>query len=193
MRLDAEVLGFLQVVVLYGFIGVTSLFLMLTVIHRQRIEGVILEFPTGRLFGFPLRPILFVVVLTVLFIAGIFRDFAMSPVVWIGYVVGALFWGSATFVSTSVLVTEYGLVKSLTSRRGSISWGQVEDCFMRKSPGGHRFVFFYRDDEGRRRRFEVHVPQVYVEEFGEAVDDILDRRFRVRRRASAGRREFEDH
>ena len=191
MSTGPEILQFLQVVIVLGFIGVTSMFLILTVVNRHRVGGVVLEFPTGRFFGFPLRPLVFAVLVTALFVAGIFRDFAMSPVSWLGYLVGAMFWGAAAFVGTSVLVTEYELIKNLGSRRGSIAWGQVEDYFVRKSTGGRKFTFFYRDDENRRRRFDVHVPRPYVQEFAEAVDDILDRKFRVKRTQSRSRQRLE--
>ncbi len=181
MSAGSEILDFLQVVIVLGFIGITSMFLTLTVINRHRVSGVVFEFPTGRLFGFPLRPFVFAVIVTVLFVAGIFRNFAMSPVGWLGYLVGALFWGAASFFATSVLVTESGLIKNLASKRGSISWGQVEDYFVRNSAGGCKFTFVYRDDDNARRRFDIHVPRPYVEEFADTVDDILDRKFRVRR------------
>ena len=187
-----EILQFLQVVILLGFIGVTSMFLMLTVVNRHRVDGVVLEFPTGQLFGFPLKPLVFALLVTALFVAGIFRDFAMSPVSWLGYLVGAMFWGGAAFVGTSVLVTENELIKNLGSPRGSIAWGQVEDYFDRRSAGGRRFTFFYRDDQNRRCRFDVHVPSVYVQEFAETVDDILERKFRVRRMQRRSRERLED-
>ncbi len=192
MSAGSEILRLLQVVIVLGFIGITSMFLMLTVVNRHRVSGVVFEFPTGRLFGFPLRPFIFALVVTVLFVAGILRDFAMSPVDWLGYLVGALFWGAASFFGTSVLVTEHGLIKNLASKRGYIAWGQVEDYFVRNSPGGCRFTFFYRDDDNARRRFDVHVPRPYVEEFAETVDDILDRKFLARRTQRKSHERLED-
>lgn len=190
MPAGIEILELLQVVLLVAFLAVTGLFLALAVVNRRRMHGVLVSVPMGPLFGLPVRPIAFVGVLLCILLAGILAGASISPLLLVGYVVGAALWGLATYLSTSIFVFDFGIVRGLIDRDAYLPWGIVEDYFCHEA-NRHRvlYVFLYRDDTGRQRRFEVRVPRLHVVEFSQVVDDILESRFTARRHRSRSRRQ----
>ena len=190
MPAEIKILELLQIALLAAFLGVTGLFLLLSVVNRRRLSGVLVSFPVGPVFGLPLRPIAFVVVLLGILFAAVLAGASVSPFLVAGYVVGAALWGTATYLSTSIFVFDFGLVRGLMDRDAYLPWSWVEDYFCHD--GNRRvipYVFLYRDENGRQRRFELRVPRSHLVEFSEVVDDILESRFTARRHRSRSRRQ----
>jgi len=191
MPVETDILKLLQVFLLLAFLGVTGLFLILSVIHRRRLLGVLVSVPTGTFFGIPARPVVFAAVLLAILGAGILAGATVSPFLIAGYILGAVCWGAATHISTTILVFDYGLVTGLIDRDASLLWNRVEDYFCRdKNRFQDLYVFFYRDERGKQRRFEVAVPRAYVTEFSQVVDDILETRVTARMQRRTTRRAF---
>lgn len=191
MPADFEILELLQIVLLITFLGVTGMFLILTVVNRRRLAGVLVSIPDGPLFGIPVAPVVFAASLLLILFAGLIAGVSVSPVVMLGYLVGAIFWGAATYASTSFFVFDYGIVHGLMNRGLYLPWSWVEDYFSHDRAGSRvRYVFLYRDERGRQRRFEVVVSRSCLVEFSEVVDDILESRFTARLQRSRSRREL---
>jgi hypothetical protein len=191
MLAEIEILRLLQVALLLAFLGVTGLFLTLSIVNRRRMDRVLVSVPVGGVFGVPISPILFVAVLLCVLVAGILAGSSVSPLLIFGYIVGAILWGVATQLSTSIRVFDFGIVRGLIDRNAYLPWSRVEDYFVR-DPGRRCtvYVFLFRDETGRQRRFEVRVPRSHLVEFSEVVDDILESRFTARRQRSRSRRQL---
>ncbi len=187
MNNASDILELLQVLLLFGLLGVSSLFLILTVINRQRLDGAVYSFPTGKLWGLPVLPVLFVAVLIILYSIARAKGLPSNEVVFLGYMLGALLWGAASFVASLVVITDMGIVRNMNSRDGTLAWGQIEDYFSSASRRAIKYTFFYRDEAGRRQRFEVSVPKEYAKDFSIFVENALEARFKVRRRRRSHR------
>ncbi len=191
MSAEIEILKLLQIALLIAFLGVTGLFLALSVVNRRRMDGVLVSIPVGGLFGLPVRPVVFLGVLVGILVAGILSDSSVSPLLISGYIFGAILWGAATYLSTSVFVFEFGIVRGLIDRNAYLPWSRVEDYFCHDVNRRRIvYVFLFRDETGRQRRFEVLVPRSHLMEFSEVVDDILESRFTARRHRSRSRRQL---
>lgn len=191
MPAENTILELLQIVLLITFLGVTGMYLILAVVNRRRLDGVLVAVPRGLVFGVPLAPVVFAGILVAVLAAGLMAGASVSPLVIVGYVIGAVMWGAATYISTSVFVFDYGVVNGLMNRGSYLPWSWVEDYFSHDRDSSRvLYVFLYRDERGRQRRFEVLVPRSRVIEFSEFVDDILESRFTARLQRSRSRREL---
>ena len=101
----------------------------------------------------------------------------LSPLLFAGYLVGGAFWFAAILFSRSVLVTECGLIDNVNRAHQGVAWGQVIDYFESVHGADRAYVFFYEDDDGVRRRFELSVPVAHQEAFREVLAEKLDERF----------------
>ena len=190
MLAEIEMLRLLQGALLVAFLGVTGLFLALSLVNRRRMYGVLVSVAVGPVFGLPLRPVAFVAVLLGILLAGMAAGTSVSPLLICGYILGAVLWGTATYLSTSVFVFDFGIVRGLIDRNAYLPWSRVEDYFVHEhNRRSVRYVFLFRDESGRQRRFEVRVPRSHLVEFSEVVDDILEARFTARRQRSRSRRQ----
>lgn len=190
MPAEFEILSFLQIILLVVFLCVTGLFLTLTLVFRRRLLGLLISVPTGKWRGLPVRPVVFVAILLGILMAGVLAGASVSPVLVFGYLLGAGLWGVATYFSSEVFVFDAGLVVGLGDGNVHLSWSRVEDYFSHEDKSSVLYVFLYRDERGRQRRFEVRIPKIYHVEFSEVVGDILESRFTARRRQSRIRREL---
>ncbi len=190
MPTETEMLTLLQTGLLVVFLAVTGLFLALTIANRRRLKHVLLAVPVGRLFGVPARPAAFALIILAILAAGLLAGASVSPLLMLGYLAGAVVWGVATHMSSSVYVFQTGIVRSLIDVESYIPWTIVDDYFFRERGRRVEFVFLHRDVGGRKGRYEVHVPRKYAVEFSEIVEDILETRFTLRLQRSRILREL---
>ena len=132
MPAGIEILELLQIVLLVAFLVVTGLFLVLAVVNRRRMHGALVSVPMGPFFGLPLRPIAFAGVLLCILLAGVLAGASISPLLIAGYAVGAALWGLATYLSTSIFVYDFGIVRGLIDRDAYLPWGIVTISAMRR-------------------------------------------------------------
>ncbi len=168
----------LHVVLVAGFLAVTTLLLFVVVANRLRIRNVLLSWRIGRPFAFPVAPSLFVLVVLGLFgYTVFFEEEILSPLLLAGYLAGGTFWFLAGLFSASFVVTDCGILRHTNRTVLALGWGQVVDYFEVARGKQHEYVFFLLDPARGRQRFEVRVPAVLRDRFQEILELRLDRRF----------------
>ncbi len=177
MPAAADILATLHLILQVGFISVTVLLLFVTVVNRLRVRHVLLAWRTGKLLGLPLWPTVFLVAVLLFFSGALAMGQALAWTMVVGYLVGGVFWFAASLLSTSVLVTEFGLIYHPNRAGHAVAWGQVVDYFDDNTVLPARYVFFYLDPTDARRRLELKVPRSQRAAFQQIVREKLDVRF----------------
>ena len=186
-----DVLATLHSVLLVGFLSVTLLLLLVTAVNRLRVAYPVLSWRPRRLGGVPLWPSVFIgVVLLLLTLAEIVGQ-PVRPEVFAGYLLGGAFWFVAAWLSTSVVITEHGIVRNINRTTETVAWGQVVDYFVCSEENQARYVFFFMDGKGHRGRFELFVPSAEQKRFQCVVGAKLDARFEFSMRQAYGKKALE--
>ncbi|MFB6099265.1 MAG: hypothetical protein ABEK84_09190 [Salinibacter sp.] len=175
--------GFFSVlhqVVLGTFVGVTALSLLVAVERRARLRRPLLAWHrSGPFTRLPLGPVLFLILVAVGIGHAWFTGRPVPPIVLVGYPAGGVFWGLATWILRSVVVTDYGIVPDLTGPNQAVVWSRIVDYAVTTRGRRPHFVFFYRDDDGDRCRLDLSVPRPHAAALREIVGRKLDDRFSV--------------
>ena len=169
-------LSSLHLILVTSFVGVTALLLSLTVLQRIRIRRVRMTWRTNRVSGLPIWPILFVGTVTVFLVYA--KNIFPTASVWIylGYMAGGVLWFVAVMLSTTSVVTDYGIIPEIGRSGEAVAWGQISDYFEVQDERRVHFVFIYQDFIGVRQRLEVAVPSAEVDRFLSIVRSKLDTR-----------------
>jgi hypothetical protein len=166
----------LHLILLLGFIGVTSLLLIVTVTNRFRLRRVLLTWRSRRYLGVPVGPTIFLGVVLGLLGASLLTDHALNAGLFLGYVVGGGFWFVAAWLSSTVIVSDYGLVLNSNCTDRAVAWGQIVDYFEFERASRRGYVFFFADGSGDRRRLELPVPIHLQKRFQKVVRSKVDAR-----------------
>ncbi len=169
-------LAALHTILVLAFVGVTALLLCLTVMQRIRIRRVRMTWRTGRVKRLPIWPILFIGVVAVFLVYAQNMFPVVRISVFVGYLFGGILWFVAVLLSSTSVITDYGIVPEIGRAGEAIAWGQISDYF--EVPDGRRtfFVFIYEDLLGVRRRLELAVPAIEVDRFRSIVRPKLEAR-----------------
>lgn len=162
------------------FVGVSTLMLLAGLFRRSRFEHVRVSWGTGRLFGLPLAPTLFlagVLGLLAYSVATGQRVFSMGWGMTAAYVGGGLCWYLGALLSGATIVTDWGLSSKVGRRHVMLPWHEVTDYVVTQHRRRSRYVFFRMDDDGHKRRVEIFVPSAVGERFQSIVEFRLDSRF----------------
>ncbi|MFC2085861.1 hypothetical protein ACFLRO_01470 [Bacteroidota bacterium] len=173
------------------FVTVTGLLLVVSAIRRRRMRNVKLSWASGKLFGLPLTPTIFLIVVVGLIgLKLVTEDYtrSLSWVVLTGYLVGGMFWYIGAVLSTSVVVTDWGLSRRIRGKSDTLAWHDVTDYFTSDHARKSAYVFFRLDERGRKLRFDLEVPVTQRASFRDAVESKLDARFNYYVRRPAGSR-----
>ncbi len=170
MPIVRDIFQVLQILLLFGFLGLTSMVFVVTLLNRSNVRNLLLVVHRGRFGGLPLLPTLFFFAVTVLFLVALFRGQPSFALLYVGYMIGGALWLASQYVSRATYITRYGLFKTLGSN-SRVSWSQIHDCFDVKTRRGRTFVLLYCDALGARKRHELFVPTARVKAF----ERILDR------------------
>jgi len=170
MPIVRDIFQVVQILLLFGFLGLTSMVFVVTLLNRSNVRNLLLVVHRGRFAGLPVLPVLFVIAVATLFVIAVLSGQSSLALLYFGYIVGGALWLGSQHISRAAYVTRYGLLKSLNSS-GRIAWSQIHDCFDVKTRSGRVFVLLYFDALGVRRRHELHVPDAKVKAF----ERILDR------------------
>lgn len=174
---DADAFAILHVALLLGFLGVTSLLMLMTVTNRLRLRRVLLSWRTGRAFGLPLLPLGFILLILGLLGYALLTGRSLMPVMFTGYLVGGVFWFVSALLASTIVVSDYGLILNVNYAERVVAWGQVTDYFACDRDNACSFVFFYVNGSGARQRLELTVPPAQREAFKQVVGSKLDARF----------------
>jgi hypothetical protein len=177
MSVLSDMLSMLHVLVLGGFVLVTTLLAGLTAVNRLRIRHIRLSWRTGHFFALPLWPLLFIgVVLTFLFVA-VYSSGEVPFALFAGYVGGGVLWFASAVMSSAVIVADCGVIANINRARQCVAWGQIIDYFECMQEDELRYAFFYADSSGIRRRLELRVPASCRAQFRAIVREKLSDRF----------------
>ncbi|MEM1269611.1 MAG: hypothetical protein AAF752_01575 [Bacteroidota bacterium] len=182
-----DALQTLHHLVLALFVGTTALLFVTTLINRLRIRRVQQSWCAGRLFGLPLLPTLFLLLVTPLFLYAWLADTApqfLSAGLLAGYLIGGAFWYAAAVLFNSVLVTDFGIIRNVNRLGEAVAWGQVIDYASAPKSASEDvrrctqlYVLIFDDRTKRRNRLELRVPASQHDRFHELVQSKLDARF----------------
>lgn len=191
MPAAAAVLKTLHLILQVGFISVTLLLLIVTVMNRMRVRHVRLTWRTGKLLGLPLWPTIFLTAVLLFCVGALAVGQALPLRMVAGYIAGGLFWFVASLLSASVLVTEHGLIHHMNRSGHAVTWAQVVDYFETASGQKQSYVFFYLDPSDTRRRLEVCVPRSHRAPFRRVIAEKLDARFDLSAQQVYGKKALE--
>ena len=113
----------LHIVLVASFIAVTSVLLGMTIIQRSRIRGVKMTWVSRRTGSFLIWPSVFMGLVLVFTLYSRNTLAAVDDSVFAGYVLGGILWFVATLLSSSVVVTEYGIVPETGRGAEAVGWG----------------------------------------------------------------------
>ncbi|MCZ6704741.1 MAG: hypothetical protein O6942_02450 [Bacteroidetes bacterium] len=168
------ILSTIHLILVISFVSVTALLLSLTVLQRIRIRRVRMTWRSSRVSRVPIWPILFVGAVTVFLVyaQNIFPAIHLS--VYLGYLLGGILWFIAVILSSTSVITDYGIIPEIGRSGEAVAWGQISDYFEVKDERRVYFVFIYQDFIGVRQRLELAVPVIEVDRFLSIVRSKLD-------------------
>jgi hypothetical protein len=175
-----NVVAFARAAVVVLFLGVSLLMLGVGIFRRTRLDHVRMSWGTGKLFGLPLSPTLFLAVVLVLVVYGIATGRRLLFIDWFSgsvYVGAGLCWYLGALLSASTIVTDSGLSCRFRGRQVTLSWHEITDYVVTLNRRSSRYVFFRVDAQGFKRRVEVFVPSGVKDRFQSIVEFRLDDRF----------------
>lgn len=155
----------LHIVLVISFIGVTALLLGMTLLHRFRIRGIRMTWHSGGVNSIPVWPTLFMGLVIVFLVYAQNTVPVISMTVFTGYFVGGALWFMAVALSSSVVITEYGLIPEAGRSAEAVGWGQISDYFEVDEGKRTHFAFMYQDFMGERKRLDLFVPVQDAERF----------------------------
>lgn len=180
MSLSTDLIAVLHRCALALFVGVTSVFMLVGIVSRLRVRRPRLVWRRrGPVTRWPLGPALFLFITGAAFGHAWMAGRAVPLFVLVGYPAGGLFWFVGTWLNRSVVITDCGIVRDIHRLQRAVVWSQVLDYFTRTGGDEVRFVFFYRGQDGERRRLDLSVPRRRVSSFRRFVNRKLSTRFRV--------------
>ncbi len=98
----------------------------------------------------------------------------ISMGVFAGYFVGGIAWFVAIAMSSSVVITEYGLIPQAGRTSDAVGWGQISDYFEVQDGKRIHFTFLYQDFVGQRKRLDLLIPEPVADRFRALVRSKLD-------------------
>ncbi|HET6567308.1 MAG TPA: hypothetical protein VFG50_05030 [Rhodothermales bacterium] len=175
----SDVLIVIHFTLLVGLLSVTTLLLMVTVTNRLRARKALMAWQASRLFGVPVWPSIYLVLLGAGLIYAASTGRPLHVALEAGYVTAGAFWLVSSWLAKTVVVTEEGIVTDLSCAEHSMSWSRVSDFFEFEQSDRQGYVFFHTDARGVRRRLNLSVPRSCQKGFREIVASKLDARFDV--------------
>lgn len=173
-----------------SFMAVTGLLMLVSAIKRSRLRKVKMSWGSGRFYGLPLIPTLFLTAVVGLIGIEVATDGSGTPFGWIillGYLAGGLFWYIGAVLAAAVVVTDWGVSRRRRGKAETLPWHEVTDYLEKEPERRTTFVFFRIDERGKKQRFEIEVPSSRLTSFRELVEAKLDARYNYHIRRPAGR------
>lgn len=164
----------LHTILVLSFVAVTAVLLAMTLAQRFRLRGVRLAWSSGRMGSWPVWPTVFMGVVVMFMLYSRNTVVVVDPMVFVGYFAGGILWFVAVVMSSSVIVTEYGVIPEAGRSGEAVGWGQVFDYFEVEDQKHIHFAFMYQDFLGERRRLDMPVPIQHADRFRALVRAKLD-------------------
>ncbi|MEM8488587.1 MAG: hypothetical protein AAF564_23770 [Bacteroidota bacterium] len=94
----------------------------------------------------------------------------------LGYLAGGVCWCVAMRLSAATIVTDFVIIRNMSSCGNVLCWNQVVDFFVREKGAALQYTFLYVDDEGCHARFDVEVPHTYNRIFNRMVSRSIEKK-----------------
>lgn len=162
------------------FVGVSVLILAAGLLRRWRVKDVSMSWPSGRFFGLPLCPTLFLAAVVILIGQTVITGEQVFSISWVAlgaYAFGGLCWYLGEMLSGATMVTDWGVDTQSGRRHLMLPWHDVTDYVVTDHRKRRRYVFFRVDAQGYKQRVEIFVPPGLRERFQSIVELKLDSRF----------------
>ncbi len=173
----ADVLAAFHAVALILFVGGTSVSMLAAIVRCLRIQRPMLVWCAHGVIRVPIGPSLFLLLLIPGLAYAEASGIDVPPTALVGYPAGGLFWFVATWLARSTIVTEYGIVPTLSCLNQAVAWSQVVEYAEVSKDGRPHFVFVYRDRENQEhRQLGLPVPERCLEEFRDIATTKLEAR-----------------
>lgn len=175
-----SIVYFVSNVVVALFVGVSLILLGAGILRRVRFKDVHLSWNTGRLFGLPLAPTLFLAGILALIGYSLGTGKGIFSANWISaiaYVCGGLFWYLGAMFSGATMITDWGISLRSGGHNLVAAWREITDYAVTEHGRYVKYVFFKVDRRGQKRRMELAVPMGLRERFEAIVAMKLDNRF----------------
>jgi hypothetical protein len=169
----------------------TSLYMLVTISNRMRVRRVLLSWRSRWICGNSSIPLAFTVLVVATLGWAWLNNWQIHPVLSAGYLASGIFWSIGALLQQLIVVSDYGILRDVNRVEGAVAWGQVVDYFVKREGGTQRYVFFYLDDEGERRRTSLRIPPARRKAFKEVVERKLDARFNFAVERMYGREAFD--
>lgn len=167
----------IHVVLLVGFFKISAVLLVVALINRMRVRDALMTWHTGPIWGVSLWPMLYLGVVAATAIASLLGFTSLHIGFLIGYAISGVFWLVAAQIYTSTIITERGIIRNVNRAKETMAWGQVVDYCEQRANGEQHYVFFYLDEAGKRRRFQLPVPKRNRSTLRALVERKIDARF----------------
>ena len=164
----------LHIVLVLAFLGVTGLLFGLTVLHRLRIRGVRMAWYSPTLKAIPVWPTLFMGLVLVFLVYVQNTVPQLNSWIFVGYFTGGILWFVSAALSSTVVITEYGVIPEAGRTAEAVGWGQISDYFEVAENKRTHFTFLYQDFVGQRRRLDLYVPLQNADRFRSVIRRKLD-------------------
>ena len=169
----------------------TSLYMLVTISNRTRVRRVLLSWRSRWFCRSSAIPLGFTALVLVTLGWTWYSNWEIHPVLSGGYIASGVFWSIGALLQQLTVVSDYGILKDVNRVNEAVAWGQVVDYFVKERGGTRRYVFFYEDGDGNRKRTSLRVPSDQREAFKEVVERKLDARFNFAVERMYGREAFD--
>lgn len=171
-----KVLLTIHIVLLSIFVMVTSLMLVTTIINRVRIRPVRMAWYNCAVYkGIGRSLLLLLAMISVVVYSGVTEN-GVYLYLGVGYFTGGLCWLAASRISSATLVTDFAIIRNTNKKGNVLGWSQVTDFFIHETGSAFRYVFLYKQKDGRQGRFELMVPLAYEGVFKKVVHRCVEKR-----------------
>lgn len=167
----------LHTILVISFVAVTAVLLSMTLMQRLRIRGVCMTWRSGKIGSLPIWPTLFMGIVAVFLVYAQNTIESVSLTVFIGYFAGGMLWFFAVALSSTVVVTDYGMIPEAGRSGEAVGWRQISDYFEVQEEKRVHFTFLYQDYFGERKRLDLVVPFQEVDRFRSILRAKLDSQF----------------
>ena len=124
-----DVVNTIHTILVLSFLAVTGMLLAMTTLHRLRIRGVRMTWYSGKFNTIPVWPTLFMGLVIVFLVYVQNAAPVLSGWIFGGYFLGGVFWFVAVAMSSTVVITDYGLIPEAGRTNEAVGWAQISDYF----------------------------------------------------------------
>ncbi len=147
-----------------------------------RLRNVLITWPEGRLFGYPLFAFVFLASSIIYAIFNIVNGTGtMHLYLSAVYIFAGINWSVSSYFMSKRYITDHGIVKNINDPSQTVAWTDIHD-FVEQSDIHPSYTFLYKSNSGvqtpqQTHRIELTVPEYKFKSFAKLLHHKLGRRF----------------